>query len=226
MLFNVGLPKTGTTSLHAALTALGVRSTHDVHLARELLFACEAGDVSAALHLTSDVEAVTHFPRFTVNDFVRVRAVFPDAVWCCTTRRDRHEWLASRTLHALDLQVRRLAGEASASARRPPITPDASTEQWEREWEGDLALRATMGASLGPSRFSQLPAGSDDLWARLTRLLDASGMWYVPAVLSRPRHEDVLEERHTAPVAWPRENDSVERARRVLQYFEHKATRR
>ena len=85
--FGIGLSRTGTTSLDAALWHLGLTSRHNPDPARML-----AGDFSPI----DDADAATDIAAAAV--FRELDAAFPGSVFVLTVR-DAESWLASVTRH-------------------------------------------------------------------------------------------------------------------------------
>jgi hypothetical protein len=108
--FGIGLTKTGTASLHAALEQLGYRSLHWGGF-ETLARVCKAIDESKPmlhyldpeLDAFSDIFAITHY--FHLADVQYPRSKF------ILTLRDLEQWLESRRLHVEKNQQRRAAGE-------------------------------------------------------------------------------------------------------------------
>lgn len=90
--FGIGLSKTGTTSLHEALSALGYRSCH-----------WQSDEFSGHLSALIDAGEELPFEAFTdvasvVERFRDLDRLYPDAAFILTTR-DLDDWLRSRARH-------------------------------------------------------------------------------------------------------------------------------
>ena len=84
-IFNIGLPKTGTTSLHAALEALGYRSIHNpLHWRRPVY--------EGNYRVCDGYDAVTNFAEHTYPQF---DAAYPGSKFILTLRGDVEAWLDS-----------------------------------------------------------------------------------------------------------------------------------
>ena len=105
ILLNVGLPKTGTRSLCAALNILGIRAQHDRHFftnrtPAQIAHAAESSDFEAFLDWPHPLGS----PHRTNPDFVRVAALLPNSKLILTTR-NRDSWLDSCLLHVLHSRI-------------------------------------------------------------------------------------------------------------------------
>ena len=87
--FGIGMPKTGTSSLHTALEILGIKSIHYPHdekTVREL----EAGNYR--LSLLDEYDALCDVPIPAI--FAQLDECWPDSKFILTVR-DQEEWLDS-----------------------------------------------------------------------------------------------------------------------------------
>ena len=90
--FCVGLSKTGTTSLHAALEQLGMRSIHNP----ESMLSVEGGELCFSSALAAEYDALSDLP---IAAFYReLDRAFPGARFILTTR-SAEPWLASCANH-------------------------------------------------------------------------------------------------------------------------------
>ncbi|MFM7134317.1 MAG: sulfotransferase [Planctomycetota bacterium] len=92
--FGIGLPKTETTTLGAALARLGYR-VRDFD--REALFAVAGGDVEAALWRAEAYHAFEDSPWWMVYRELDLR--FPGSLFILTERRDEEAWRQSGVKH-------------------------------------------------------------------------------------------------------------------------------
>lgn len=90
--FVVGLSKTGTTSLHAALEALGLRSIHNP----EAMLRIEAGELRLSTAAVANYDALSDLP--VAAFFEDLDRAFPGARFILTTR-NMDAWLASCANH-------------------------------------------------------------------------------------------------------------------------------
>jgi len=90
--FCIGLPKTGTTSLHNAVKILGLRSVHWPH-DPETIRQLRAGDYNLKIMETCDIVSDIPIPAI----FPQLDRAFPNAKFILTERA-RHSWLESERL--------------------------------------------------------------------------------------------------------------------------------
>lgn len=90
--FGIGLSKTGTTSLHAALEQLGMRSLHNP----ESMLSVEGGELRFSSALAAEYNALSDLP---IAAFYReLDREFPGSRFILTTRSEE-PWLASCANH-------------------------------------------------------------------------------------------------------------------------------
>lgn len=203
ILLGCGLPKTGTRSLCAALSILGIRAQHDRHFftnrtPAKIAHAVEASDFEAFLdwphplgvdYQASTLEVVTiGKPPFRVGaepDFARVATLLPSSRLILTTR-NRDSWLDSCLLHVLHS---RAAGSLDWT--------DIDTRAMKHEWD-ELHNHAHRWRAHHPDRML---------------LYEVSSGWEpLCGFLGRP----------VPSVAFPRENTA---SRRLLEVLHHYAVR-
>ncbi len=92
----IGLPKTGTTSLHLALQRLGFRSLHDVGQSRKLIASILREGILPDWY--DQYDAWTDGPLYRIAE----RLLDLDtSVRFIITHRDRQSWINSRIVHVL-----------------------------------------------------------------------------------------------------------------------------
>lgn len=101
--FAIGLNKTGTTSLHFALTLLGYKCCHWI----SEKFSSETSDMidrnaNLPFDAYTDVECIT-------SRFKELDSQYPDAAFILTTR-DIDEWIASRSRHVIRNRIENANG--------------------------------------------------------------------------------------------------------------------
>jgi hypothetical protein len=109
--FGIGLPKTGTTTLGAALTLLGYR-VRDYD--RDMLLAVLDGDVEAALQRAENSDAFEDCPWWML--YRELDARFPQSLFILTERQGPEVWLRSGIKHLERTPC--LENDLSASAFR------------------------------------------------------------------------------------------------------------
>jgi GR25 family glycosyltransferase involved in LPS biosynthesis len=119
--FGIGLNKTGTTSLHEALTLLGYRSCH-----------WQSDDFSSQVSALIDEGSPLPFEALTdvasvVERFKDLDRLYPTAVFILTTR-ELDDWLKSRVRHV----ALNRADVAAGAARHSWTTIDLATWRTER----------------------------------------------------------------------------------------------
>lgn len=134
-IFNIGLPKTGTSSLHRALEVLGYRSIHNPLHWRQAVY---EGDY----RVCADYDAVTNFAEHTYPQFDRA---WPGSKFILTVRRDVDKWLKS---------WERQIGESRGNERLNPIV---NRQSWARPGTWWWMLR-TMNRVNGREPISNLHA--------------------------------------------------------------------
>lgn len=115
-IFGLGLAKTGTSSLAAALEVLGWTTIHDHQSCEQITADLRAGrrpDVSAA-------DAFCDWPH-PLGCIEPLGCLFPDALFILTVREEE-PWIRSRLLHVLHSRV---TGESCWC--------EADTAEWVRE---------------------------------------------------------------------------------------------
>ena len=90
--FGIGLSKTGTTSLHAALERLGLRAVHNP----ESMLSIERGELTFSAALAEQYDALSDLPIAAY--YRELDRAYPDARFILTTR-DERAWLASCANH-------------------------------------------------------------------------------------------------------------------------------
>lgn len=107
MVFGIGLSKTGTTSLSAALNLLGWKSVH--YPDPELMWRGRYADALRGFNAAADI---------SVSAFYReLDAAFPGSRFVLTVRRDVEAWLESAESHYAKLARRMAPGEQPIGAR-------------------------------------------------------------------------------------------------------------
>jgi hypothetical protein len=110
MIFCVGLNKTGTMSLHAALTMLGYRSLHwGGPETRALVRRAIAEGRPMLDHLDPELEAISDLEEVTYN-FELADREYPGSRFILTVR-DLDDWLDSRRRHVLRNREAKAAGK-------------------------------------------------------------------------------------------------------------------
>lgn len=191
--FVVGLSKTGTTSLHAALEQLGFRAIHNP----ESMLRAEVDELHFSLALAASYDALSDLP---IAAFYReLDLAYPGSRFILTTR-DADAWLASCANHfdpsafhpiaGMKKLVERVYGTPSfqpalfraalerhnaevkeyfAARPRDLLTIDiAQAEKWEPLCEF-LQLPIPMAAYPHENRASRTPAPLKRLWRRVRR---------------------------------------------------------
>ncbi len=158
-MFAVGLNKTGTTSLHAALSVLGYRSCHWV-----------SEQFSAETSALIDAGGPLPFEAYTdvasiVERYEELDRRFPSAAFILTVR-DLDDWLASRARH-----VALNRGQNAVSADHPYGWVDVDPVLWrtERLMHHEAVLRYFKDR---PEKLLVLDICGGDGWAVLCRFLN------------------------------------------------------
>ena len=94
--FGIGLIKTGTTSLGAALEQLGYRHTHDRR--NKLLGHMERGELRAIYRWVDQHDSFEDWPWPFLYE--PLSSHYPDSLFVLTRRADEGRWLASVKRHA------------------------------------------------------------------------------------------------------------------------------
>jgi hypothetical protein len=109
LVFGIGLNKTGTSSLHRALTLLGYRSQHwGGPEARALVRRAMAEGKPLLHYLDPELEAVCDLEEVTYS-FELADAAYPNARFILTVR-DLDSWVDSRRRHVEKNRERKAAG--------------------------------------------------------------------------------------------------------------------
>jgi hypothetical protein len=108
-IFCIGLNKTGTISLHQALTALGFSSLHWGGQASRRAVEQAIRENKPLLEHLGDYDAYSDIQRLSVN-FDVLDQQYPRSRFILTTR-DVEEWLDSRRRHVLRNRERKSRGE-------------------------------------------------------------------------------------------------------------------
>jgi hypothetical protein len=126
--FGIGLNKTGTSSLHEALTILGYRSLHwGGPPTRRLVERALAEGRPLLTHLDPDLEAFSDIEPLYRN-FALVDQQYPGSRFVLTLR-PMDEWLESRRRHVERNQVRKAAGEYDG------VFLEVDLDGWAADWE-------------------------------------------------------------------------------------------
>lgn len=96
--FGVGLNKTGTTSLPAALDILGVSCLHHTHRVKGVLSEESEKNISPPLSLLPQFDAFCDHPIEKI--YPELDAAYPGSLFICTAR-DKPSWIDSRRKHVL-----------------------------------------------------------------------------------------------------------------------------
>ena len=130
--FGIGLNKTGTVSLHAALTTLGYHSFHfGGPEARALVRAAMAEDKPLLHYLDPEVDAVSDLEEVTYN-FELADAQYPGSRFILTVR-ELGTWLDSRRRHVEKNRENRAAGLYDGDFL------DIDIEGWTADYEAHVA---------------------------------------------------------------------------------------
>ena len=97
-LFQIGLNKTGTTSLHAALEILGYKSIHNIRKEENILPQLKEGDTTLFDQYECFTDGTWH------REFKYLKENYPDAKFVLMVR-DKEEWIQSRINHVLSNRV-------------------------------------------------------------------------------------------------------------------------
>lgn len=108
-IFCIGLNKTGTISLHQALTTLGFSSLHWGGQASRHAVERAIRERKPLLEYLGDYDAYSDIQRLSVN-FELLDRQYPGSKFILTTR-DVEEWLDSRRRHVLRNRERKARGE-------------------------------------------------------------------------------------------------------------------
>lgn len=149
-LFQIGLNKTGTTSLHEAMQILGYRSIHDVTTTATLIEEIKSGKTD----LLNNIDAFTCF----YDDFRFLKEHLPDAKFVLTTR-DKNEWIQSRIFHVLS---NRATGESDWR--------DIDSLKWEKEFDDHHS--DVRGIFRDDPNFLEMDICGGDGWKQLCPFLD------------------------------------------------------
>lgn len=100
-IFGIGLAKTGTTSVSAALNILGIPSLHD----HAFFHQRSAAEIVSSLSISpfDGYDAFFDWPH-PLGIFEKVGATIPDSRFILTVR-DKEEWLQSCLIHVLHTRV-------------------------------------------------------------------------------------------------------------------------
>lgn len=150
-IFCIGLNKTGTISLHQALTTLGFSSLHWGGPASRQAVERAIREDKPLLEYLGDYDAYSDIQRLSVNFDVLDRQ-YPGNRFILTTR-DVEEWLDSRRRHVLRNRERKARGEYDGTFLE--IEPDRwraqfvghheRVEEYFRDRDDLLVMRVTQG---------------------------------------------------------------------------------
>lgn len=152
MIVNVGLAKTGTTSLHHAMKILGLKSIHEVRRGGEISRAIFAGDHHPAL---AEYEA---FFELSPALYSLIRSRFPDA-FILFSNRDPEERIRSLLVHVLH---KRIVG-------RPGKIEIDTKAELQRHLEHQENVRR---AFRGDDKFLEINVASGQGWEMLCGFLN------------------------------------------------------
>lgn len=135
-IFGIGLAKTGTTSVSAALNILGIPSLHDYKFFHQK----SAAEIVNSLSISpfDKYDAFFDWPH-PIRTFEKVATAIPDSRFILTTREEE-AWLQSCLIHVLHTRVMGLEGWT-----------DIDTRELERENEATI-YRALWWRKQNPGR--------------------------------------------------------------------------
>lgn len=162
-IFGIGLNKTGTTSLHAALTILGFESLHwggpaireAVEAARDT-GAPLLSNLDARYDALSDIEALS-------TAFATLDRQYPGSRFVLTVR-PVDEWVDSRRRHVETNVLRKARGEYNGTF----LVVEESA--WREKWEEHLGL--VHAHFRGRHDFLEMDLSSGSGWSPLCELLE------------------------------------------------------
>jgi hypothetical protein len=163
--FGIGLNKTGTSSLHTALTILGLESLHwgGPPIRRKVEAALAAGDpLLSGLDPTYD--AFSDILALSTN-FALLDAQYPASRFVLTVR-PVDEWVDSRRRHVENNVRRKAAGEYTGTFL------EVDEEAWRVEWHDHV--RAVREYFADRSEFLELDLATTAGWEPLCDLLDVA----------------------------------------------------
>lgn len=162
-IFGIGLNKTGTSSLHAALETLGYESLHwgGPALRRLVEFSIDA-DEPLVSRLDPRFDAFSDIQALSVN-FDRLDEQYPGSRFVLTVR-PVEEWIASRRRHVEANIRRRDAGDYHGRF----LTVDEPA--WRAEWEHHVGRARAHFA--GRDDFLEIDLTAAAAWGPLCTLLD------------------------------------------------------
>ncbi len=160
--FVIGLSKTGTTSLHAALERLGYRSIHNP----EAMLRLDGEALSVATDFATSYDALSDLP---VAAFYReLDQAFPGSRFILTTR-DEDSWLAScrnhfdPTVFRPNARVRKLVERVYGTDSFDEAKFREALRRHDREARAYFAAR--------PGDFCEIDIASAEKWPPLTSFL-------------------------------------------------------
>jgi Sulfotransferase domain len=159
----IGLNKTGTTSLHDALTILGYRSLHWGGPGTRALVRQAIAEGRPMLDLLDpDVEAVSDLEEVTYN-FDLADRQYPGARFILTVR-DLDDWLDSRRRHVLRNREAKAAGKYSGGFL------EIDLDEWENDYrEHERRVRDHFAGRPDDLLVLDIPGG--DRWEPLCEFL-------------------------------------------------------
>ena len=116
-IFNIGLNKTGTISLTAALKTLGFNANHDNNINERMIEELKKDDFTTV----NQFDAFGDYPLWLNCELLLNK--FPRAFFICTTR-DKEEWMQSRIVHCLSNRV-----------FNKGTWRDINTQEWSEEYD-------------------------------------------------------------------------------------------
>jgi len=154
-IFGIGLNKTGTISLNAALRHLGIDSVHNTSLCRKIQEEIKSGEFpqSATTH-----EAILDFPSPT-DCYRELAEHFPESKLILTTR-DKEEWIRSRIIHVLHNRI-----------VEHNNWKDIDTRSWEAAWD-DHHREVVQWGQNNPGRLLVMNLEAGDGWKTLCEFLE------------------------------------------------------
>ena len=161
-IFGIGLNKTATTTLHAALCTLGYDSLHwGGPPVRQIIEISLAGDEPLLARVDPRFDAFSDILPLTQN-FDRLDAQYPGSRFILTVR-SVDEWVESRRRHVESNRRRKSEGEYAG--RFLDIDEDA----WRKEWREHVERARVYFA--GRDNFIELDLTAEREWGPLCRFL-------------------------------------------------------
>ena len=162
LIFGIGLGKTGTSSLHRALTILGFRSVHNggAPIRDGVQRAIDEG-APLLSYLEPELDAFSDIPLLSQR-FQRLDEQYPGSRFILTTR-PRDDWLDSRRRHVQRNIAMKKAGQYDGTLI------EVEEPKWTKHWDQHTA--SVLSYFSGRADFLEMDIAAAPSWGPLCKLL-------------------------------------------------------